>query len=146
MWIASAAPSPKTESAVPFTVTVTAPRAAGAKVAAAASTAPTVSSRRARRLFVEVLLPAVVPPVVAACPVAPVAGSLGPAANAPLTRRLQLARVEAEAGERLDDLDLLVGEVREERVGEEVDRLLDRRVVERLLDVADQRAVDLLDG
>jgi hypothetical protein len=36
-----------------------------------------------------------------------------------------LARVETQTGERFDDLALLVGEVREQRIGQEVDGGLD---------------------
>ena len=58
---------------------------------------------------------------------------------------LELPGEEAEPGERLDQLVLLVGEVREQRVGEEVDRLLERLEVVGVVDVPDERAVDGLD-
>src|SRR4051794_21528499 len=54
--------------------------------------------------------------------------------------------VEPVTRERLDQLAFLVGEVREERVGEEVDRALDGvHAVLLAGDQADERAVDALE-
>jgi hypothetical protein len=75
----------------------------------------------------------------------PVAKSSGFGEWRSLPGGLDLAGVEAEAGQGLDQLELLVGEMGEQGVGEEVDGGLEGPEVGGVVEVADEGAVDGLD-